>query len=65
MKIYLATQIIINDHQDTSLTKMGGHKRLLPYYYLLKISEDEFVNYIKTGIKLTTKKGEQQWQERK
>jgi len=42
MKIYLATQIIINDSQDKSLTNKKVSTRLLSYMFLKNERERSF-----------------------
>ena len=49
MKIYLSTQIIINDGQDISLNKKNKLERLLAYFYLKK--ESDIKKYVLTGLK--------------
>ncbi len=48
MKIYLATQIIINDGQDRALSAMNKRERLLSYYHS-KEKECDLERYVKTG----------------
>ena len=44
MKIYLATQIQINDSQDLSLTKQWKQERLLSYVYLKSERERDLLS---------------------
>ena len=45
MKIYFATQIIINDGQDKSLTIKEAKNRLLSYYIIQNVEREIYPIY--------------------
>lgn len=48
MKMYLATWL--EDNQGVTLTKVGGNKRLLSFYFLQDAPAGFLQEYAKTGI---------------